>query len=143
MLSDLQCIEHGCLFPTQTNQLTAQLKPDCIIGLLLCLLFLQAEEEAKRKAAELEALRSALDAGDKLESAGAEVVLRALLEEAGWSWASGESSAYRPAAQHSAIATNMLYCKGDGGLQQQLMRAGTSVFYTCKAFSEQLFLWII
>lgn len=50
----------------------------------------QAEEEAQRKAAELVALRAALDAGDKLEPAGAETLLRALLEEAGWSWAAGE-----------------------------------------------------
>lgn len=57
---------------------------------IIACVYSQAEEEAQRKAAELVALKAALEAGDKLDAAGAETLLRALLEEAGWSWADGE-----------------------------------------------------
>ncbi|WIA37750.1 hypothetical protein OEZ86_014627 [Tetradesmus obliquus] len=49
----------------------------------------KAEEEAKKRAEEAAALRAALEAGEKLEPAGAESALRALLAEAGWDWAAG------------------------------------------------------
>jgi translation initiation factor 5 len=72
----------------------------------------KAEEEAQRKADELVALRAALDAGDKLEPAGAEILLRALLEEAGWSWATGTGG---PAAVNKVAA---------GGLAKKLVVEG-------------------
>jgi len=54
----------------------------------MCFLY-QAEEEAKRKAAEAAAYRAALEAGEKLEPAAAEIALRTVLADAGWNWAAG------------------------------------------------------
>jgi hypothetical protein len=51
--------------------------------------FLQAEEEAKKRAEEAAALRAALEAGEKLDPAAAESALRSLLADAGWDWAAG------------------------------------------------------
>ncbi len=49
---------------------------DCV---LICI---QAKEEEERRAAEFASLKASLAAGDKLESAAAEQLIRYLLEEA-------------------------------------------------------------
>eukprot|EP00879_Flechtneria_rotunda_P006464 GHRR01006793.1.p1 GENE.GHRR01006793.1~~GHRR01006793.1.p1 ORF type:complete len:331 (+),score=124.63 GHRR01006793.1:1592-2584(+) len=56
----------------------------------ICLSAVQAEEEAKRHAEEAAALRASLEAGDKLDPIAAETALRAVLEEAGWCWSTGQ-----------------------------------------------------
>uniref|UniRef100_A0A383W722 W2 domain-containing protein n=1 Tax=Tetradesmus obliquus TaxID=3088 RepID=A0A383W722_TETOB len=72
----------------------------------------KAEEEAKKRAEEAAALRAALEAGEKLEPAGAESALRALLAEAGWDWAAGSGG---PAAISKVAA---------GGLAKKLTVEG-------------------